>query len=111
MLLQKAWRSDMGVEPTQDGSTAPQTVLKTAPVTGPGAAPRANAYLRTGREEARGRGREADTQRRRPRPRPSYFSYATISQSCPAPDSLEPTTTAVVAETAMSAGRSSKPAK
>ena len=29
----------MGVEPTQDGSTAPQTVLKTAPVTGPGAAP------------------------------------------------------------------------
>ena len=30
----------MGVEPTQDGSTAPQTVLKTAPVTGPGAAPR-----------------------------------------------------------------------
>jgi hypothetical protein len=30
----------MGVEPTQDGITAPQTVLKTAPVTGPGAAPR-----------------------------------------------------------------------
>jgi len=30
----------MGVEPTQDGSTAPQTVLKTAPVTGPEAAPR-----------------------------------------------------------------------
>ena len=29
----------MGVEPTQDGITAPQTVLKTAPVTGPGAAP------------------------------------------------------------------------
>jgi len=29
----------MGVEPTRDGSTAPQTVLKTAPVTGPGAAP------------------------------------------------------------------------
>ena len=29
----------MGVEPTQDRSTAPQTVLKTAPVTGPGAAP------------------------------------------------------------------------
>ncbi len=29
----------MGVEPTQDGSTAPQTVLKTAPVTGPEAAP------------------------------------------------------------------------
>jgi len=33
----------MGVEPTQDGSTAPQTVLKTAPVTGPGAAPQAHA--------------------------------------------------------------------
>jgi len=33
------WRSDMGVEPTQDGITAPQTVLKTAPVTGPEAAP------------------------------------------------------------------------
>ena len=30
----------MGVEPTQDRITAPQTVLKTAPVTGPGAAPR-----------------------------------------------------------------------
>jgi hypothetical protein len=30
----------MGVEPTQDGITAPQTVLKTAPVTGPEAAPR-----------------------------------------------------------------------
>jgi hypothetical protein len=29
----------MGVEPTQDGSTAPQTVLKTAPVTRPEAAP------------------------------------------------------------------------
>jgi hypothetical protein len=29
----------MGVEPTQDGITAPQTVLKTAPVTGPEAAP------------------------------------------------------------------------
>ena len=29
----------MGVEPTQDGITAPQTVLKTAPVTGPVAAP------------------------------------------------------------------------
>ena len=35
----------MGVEPTQDESIAPQTVLKTAPVTGPGAAPR--AHLRT----------------------------------------------------------------
>ena len=33
------WRSDMGVEPTQDGITAPQTVLKTAVVTGPRAAP------------------------------------------------------------------------
>jgi len=42
----------MGVEPTQDGSTAPQTVLKTAPVTGPGAAPRADAYLRTARGPA-----------------------------------------------------------
>jgi hypothetical protein len=29
----------MGIEPTQDGSTAPQTVLKTAPVTRPEAAP------------------------------------------------------------------------
>lgn len=29
----------MGVEPTQDESIAPQTVLKTAPVTGPEAAP------------------------------------------------------------------------
>jgi hypothetical protein len=29
----------MGVEPTQDGITAPQTVLKTAPATGPGVAP------------------------------------------------------------------------
>ena len=29
----------MGVEPTQDGSTAPQTVLKTATVTGPRADP------------------------------------------------------------------------
>ena len=29
----------MGVEPTQDGITAPQTVLKTAAVTGPRAAP------------------------------------------------------------------------
>jgi hypothetical protein len=35
----KGWRSDMGIEPTQDGSTAPQTVLKTAPVTRPEAAP------------------------------------------------------------------------
>ena len=33
----------MGVEPTQDGITAPQTVLKTAPVTGPEAAPQALA--------------------------------------------------------------------
>ena len=33
------WRSDMGVEPTQDRITAPQTVLKTAVVTGPRAAP------------------------------------------------------------------------
>jgi hypothetical protein len=33
----------MGVEPTQDGITAPQTVLKTAPVTGPEAAPRATS--------------------------------------------------------------------
>ena len=37
--LQMDWRSDMGVEPTQDGITAPQTVLKTATVTGPHAAP------------------------------------------------------------------------
>jgi len=37
--MKREWRSDMGVEPTQDGITAPQTVLKTAPVTGPGAAP------------------------------------------------------------------------
>jgi len=37
--LQMHWRSDMGVEPTQDGITAPQTVLKTATVTGPRAAP------------------------------------------------------------------------
>ena len=36
----KLWRSDMGIEPTQDGITAPQTVLKTAPVTRPEAAPR-----------------------------------------------------------------------
>jgi hypothetical protein len=28
MLLKSCWRSDMGVEPTQDGITAPQTVLK-----------------------------------------------------------------------------------
>ena len=37
--LQVSWRSDMGVEPTQDGITAPQTVLKTAPATGPDVAP------------------------------------------------------------------------
>ena len=35
----RQWRSDMGVEPTQDESIAPQTVLKTAAVTGPRAAP------------------------------------------------------------------------
>ena len=38
--MKREWRSDMGVEPTQDGITAPQTVLKTAAVTGPRAAPR-----------------------------------------------------------------------
>ena len=37
----------MGVEPTQDGITAPQTVLKTAAVTGPRAAPREGIHLRT----------------------------------------------------------------
>jgi PAS domain S-box-containing protein len=39
----------MGVEPTQDGITAPQTVLKTAAVTGPRAAPYAHLATRTGR--------------------------------------------------------------
>ena len=38
----------MGVEPTQDGITAPQTVLKTAPVTGPGAAPQVQYAVRAG---------------------------------------------------------------
>jgi hypothetical protein len=28
--MKENWRSDMGVEPTQDGITAPQTVLKSA---------------------------------------------------------------------------------
>ncbi len=37
--LKPDWRSDMGVEPTQDRITAPQTVLKTAAVTGPRVAP------------------------------------------------------------------------
>ena len=36
----------MGVEPTQDRSTAPQTVLKTAPATGPGVAPRSLIFAR-----------------------------------------------------------------
>jgi len=40
------WRSDMGVEPTQDRITAPQTVLKTAVVTGPRAAPLAPIFAR-----------------------------------------------------------------
>ena len=34
----------MGVEPTQDRSTAPQTVLKTAVVTGPRVAPRSPIF-------------------------------------------------------------------
>ena len=38
----------MGVEPTQDRITAPQTVLKTAPVTGPGAAPRRSHLVTAG---------------------------------------------------------------
>ena len=36
----------MGVEPTQDRITAPQTVLKTAVVTGPRAAPLAFIFAR-----------------------------------------------------------------
>jgi len=36
----------MGVEPTQDEIIAPQTVLKTAVVTGPRAAPRAPIFAR-----------------------------------------------------------------
>ena len=40
------WRSDMGVEPTQDESIAPQTVLKTAVVTGPRAAPLTAIFAR-----------------------------------------------------------------
>ena len=36
----------MGVEPTQDRITAPQTVLKTAVITGPRAAPRAPIFAR-----------------------------------------------------------------
>ncbi len=38
----------MGVEPTQDRITAPQTVLKTAVVTGPRAAPLARIFARPG---------------------------------------------------------------
>ena len=38
-VQRQRWRSDMGVEPTQDEIIAPQTVLKTAAVTGPRAAP------------------------------------------------------------------------
>ena len=40
------WRSGMGVEPTQDRVTALQTVLKTAVVTGPRAAPLASIFAR-----------------------------------------------------------------
>ena len=36
----------MGVEPTQDEIIAPQTVLKTAPATGPGVAPRQPIFAR-----------------------------------------------------------------
>gem|GEM_PF-3913964 len=35
------WRECMGVEPTRDGATAPQTVLKTVTLTGALALPRA----------------------------------------------------------------------
>jgi hypothetical protein len=38
----------MGIEPTQDGSTAPQTVLKTAPVTRPEAAPQTMTLCEAG---------------------------------------------------------------
>ena len=58
----KNWRSDMGVEPTQDESIAPQTVLKTAAVTGPRAAP----LPILPRERARGHpARVSDRTRRR----------------------------------------------
>ncbi len=47
------WRSDMGVEPTQDEIIAPQTVLKTAVVTGPRAAPLCDILSRARRAVTR----------------------------------------------------------
>lgn len=63
---EEKWRSDMGVEPTQDETIAPQTVLKTAVVTGPRAAPRLIlpcAGRRVIRNTATGGGQRPDEQR------------------------------------------------